>query len=178
MENKYILKQSFQKIINKILFLTKRNKLYKAFAIFQETKQKLRMKRFIYFGTLGIILIIYSCGSTNTTTKESLEEESLETTLQNKNRANISLYNEIRQLPGIVLRNGLPTFVKNSTSISQQVSVEPLYILNDYIVGNSFSDIDQLVQNIDIKKIEVFKDSDTSFYGSRGANGVIKITTY
>lgn len=62
--------------------------------------------------------------------------------------------------------------------MSSEGSSEPLYVLNGYAVGNSFRGIDQLVDNVNVKKVEALTGSDASVYGARGANGVIVITTY
>src|SRR5690606_19497679 len=52
----------------------------------------------------------------------------------------------------------------------------PLYVIDGFIVGTDFN-----LNNIninDIESIEVLKDaSSISIYGTRGANGVIMITT-
>jgi TonB-dependent SusC/RagA subfamily outer membrane receptor len=119
-------------------------------------------------------LILGACGSSEgTASGDRSDRESLE----EKNRISISLLNQIRRIPGIALRNGVPVFTKNTTDISMGVPIEPLYVLNGYPIGNSFSDVDQIVDNVNVQKIETMTDSDASFYGSRGANGVILITT-
>ena len=76
------------------------------------------------------------------------------------------------------MRSGVPVFSKTQTDISGSFPIEPLYVLNGYIVGNSFRDINQLVQSIDVKEIEAITGAGTAEYGSRGGGGVIKITTY
>ena len=119
-------------------------------------------------------LILGACGSSEgTASGDRSDRESLE----EKNRISISLLNQIRRIPGIALRNGVPVFTKNTTDISMGVPIEPLYVLNGYPIGNSFSDVNQIVDNVNVQKIETMTDSEASFYGSRGANGVILITT-
>ena len=131
------------------------------------------MKSLIYL--LACTLFIFaSCGSASGTSASAAEKEK---NIEAQNRATISLLDQIRRLPGIVVRNGVPLFVKASNSINNSVQFEPLYVLDGYVVGNSFRDIDQLVNNANIEKIEVLTDSEASFYGARAANGVIKITT-
>ncbi|MEX0290089.1 MAG: hypothetical protein AB3N14_13350 [Flavobacteriaceae bacterium] len=125
---------------------------------------------------LGLMLLValVGCGASKTADGT---ETSLGETLDKKNRATITLLDQIRRLPGITLRNGVPVFNKTNNSLASNGNAEPLYVLNDYIVGNSFRSVDQLVQNVDVDKIETFTGPDASFYGTRGANGVIKITT-
>lgn len=62
--------------------------------------------------------------------------------------------------------------IRGSNSIS--ANNEPLYVIDGFIGGGNLNDI-----NInDIESVEVLKDaSATALYGSRGANGVILITT-
>lgn len=122
----------------------------------------------------ALLLGLSSCGSSRSTEPK---DASLRETMEEKNRISVSLLNQIRRLPGVALRNGVPVFTKTTNSLAGGNNFEPLYVLNDYVVGNSFRDINQLVENVNIAKIEAITDSEASFYGSRGANGVIKITT-
>ena len=90
----------------------------------------------------------------------------------------ISLLNQINRLPGVTIQNGVPVFTKKASSIYQGASSEPLYVLDGYVVGNSFRSLNQLVKNVNVESIEVLSDSDASIYGSRGGKGVIVLTTY
>ncbi|MBD0726527.1 SusC/RagA family TonB-linked outer membrane protein [Flavobacterium sp. L1I52] len=55
-------------------------------------------------------------------------------------------------------------------------SNEPLWVIDGIIVGNNY-DLNNLNSN-DIKSIEILKDaSSIAIYGSRGANGVVLVTT-
>ncbi len=64
--------------------------------------------------------------------------------------------------------------IRGGNSIS--ASNEPLYVLDGFIIGTDF-DLNTLNIN-DIESIEILKDATSiSIYGSRGANGVILITT-
>lgn len=53
-------------------------------------------------------------------------------------------------------------------------SNEPLVIVDG--ATRTVADLGR-VSPLDVQRIEVFKDAAASFYGSRGANGVIVITT-
>jgi hypothetical protein len=119
------------------------------------------------------LLAFTACGSTQRTASG---EEGSET-VEQQNRVGMTLLNRIRRLPGITLRSGVPVFTKSSAEINSGGSFEPLYVLNGYPIGNSFRDVDQLVDNVNVVKIEVMSASESSFYGSRGSNGVILITT-
>ncbi len=123
---------------------------------------------------LGLI-VMYSCGSSKSkdTSKSELKQE-----LTEKNRGTVSLLDRIIQLPGVVLRNGNPIINKTANSINANATEEPLYILNSYIVGSSFRSINALVDSFNVKKIKVLSSVEAAEYGSRAANGVIRITTY
>jgi len=69
---------------------------------------------------------------------------------------------------------GSPVSVRIRGTNSIQGSNEPLYVID----GFPFSGNPTLLNNADVESIEVLKDaSATAIYGSRGANGVILITT-
>ena len=124
-----------------------------------------------------MLIGLSSCGSSKNYEKQ---EVSLEEDLQQKNRNNLPLSQQIRRMPGVSFRNGVPIIVKNQSDIygGEQDNFEPLYVLNDYPVGNSFRSIEELVNTQDIKEIEIIDGAEASFYGARAGNGVIKITTF
>lgn len=153
-----------------------------ASTIFVYLKYPFKQLMKTYFFLL-LCILVSACGTTKNSS--TADGTSLDQTLQEKNRVTISLLDRIRQIPGVIVRNGVPIINKTSNSINtgpnddpfEKASPEPLYVLNDYIVGNSFRDIEQLVDNINVEKIMVLTGSDASEYGSRGAKGVIKIIT-
>ena len=130
------------------------------------------IKKILFLAILSSLALV-SCKVSDTKGSKSSVKERLD----NKNRMNVSLLDQIRRLPGISLRYGVPYFVKSANSVSTDSNIEPLYILDDYIIGNSFKSLDQIVQNINIEKIEVLSDAEASIYGSRASSGVIKIVT-
>ena len=67
--------------------------------------------------------------------------------------------------------------MKSANQISG-TATEPLYVLNGFIMGNSFKSLNQLVDSATIKSIDALSGSEAASYGSRAASGVIKITTY
>ncbi|HEX9958961.1 MAG TPA: TonB-dependent receptor [Fibrella sp.] len=80
---------------------------------------------------------------------------------------------QVQQTNGAPGGEGLTIRVRGTGSISAGSS--PLYVIDGYpIDGSGFS----LVNPSDIESIQVLKDaSSTAIYGSRGANGVILVTT-
>jgi len=68
---------------------------------------------------------------------------------------------------------GASTSIRIRGSNSIQGSNEPLYVVDGFPINNPTA-----LNNSDIESIEILKDaSSTAIYGSRGANGVIMITT-
>ncbi len=114
-----------------------------------------------------------SCSSS----KSSAYNKNLSEEIAENNNKTIPLLDRIRRLPGITLRGGIPYFMKSANQISG-TATEPLYIVNGYILGNSFKSLDQLVDSASIKSIDALSSSEAASYGSRAASGVIKITTY
>lgn len=85
---------------------------------------------------------------------------------------NIAEYLQGR-VPGLsVIKQGASYkfIIRGMSSIN--ASLDPLLVVNGQVVEN----IDYLNPN-DIKSVEVLKDASSSIYGSRGACGVILITT-
>ena len=124
-----------------------------------------------------LVLFLIAMSACGTSKSSSSDSTSLNGSLEKKNRISITLLDQIRRLPGVTLRSGVPIFNKSNNSFAPNGNLEPLYVLDGYIVGNSFRSVNQLVQNIEVDKIEAISGPDASFYGTRGANGVIKITT-
>ena len=131
----------------------------------------------IVFLILMISSLAISCGSSKDYQESNI---ALKDSLEEKNRTNISLAIRIRQKPGVSFRQGVPVINKYEGDLYTKggSNFEPLYILNDFIVGNSFRQINELVSNENVKEIEILSSADASFYGARAANGVIKIITY
>lgn len=133
------------------------------------------MKQIAYI--FVFLFLLTGCGSSQSVATNDVPPTETET-LEQKNRVALSLLTRIRQLPGVIVRGGVPVFTRTQTDIAGGFPIEPLYVLNGYIVGNSFRDINILVQSYDVKNIEAITGPSTAEYGSRGGGGVIKITTY
>ena len=88
------------------------------------------------------------------------------------------------KVPGLRVVNGFIKLGNQNSFSSDQSSNEPLVLL-DGVPVNAFSDgfsesTASIISNLsphDIERIDVLKYSNSSAYGSRGANGVIVITT-
>ncbi len=131
-------------------------------------------KNHVIFLTLAVLFF----GACTASKNYKAPDTSLQEELDQKNRGNVPLLVQIRQKPGVILKNGVPFIQKADNSISPNGSQEPLYVLDDLIVGNSFASIEDLVTNFMVKKIEIITGPEAAFYGTRGSQGVIKIETH
>lgn len=132
------------------------------------------MKKLIPVWMVCGLLLLASCGgsksspSGNTTTAEEVEA---------RNKAVIPLLTQIRKLPGITVQRGVPIFIKGNTTIQGGRLEEPLYVVDGIPIGNSFRQVEDIVQPVDVQSIRSLSGAEASFYGARGASGVILITT-
>lgn len=122
-----------------------------------------------------LLALLSACSSTKSNTNQ---EKPLDEALQERNRATVTLLDRLRRVPGIIIRRNTPYILRATADSPTAQSYEPLYVLDGYPVGNSFRRVNDLVQNFDVKKVEVLTGSEASFYGSRAGAGVIVITTY
>ncbi|WP_197496115.1 TonB-dependent receptor plug domain-containing protein [Maribacter hydrothermalis] len=135
------------------------------------------MKNYILMW-FAAVFFLSSCGVSKNTSNSTKTTSSLNNELKDKNRANITLIQRITQLPGVVLYNNLPVINKSSNSFGSVGNQEPLYVLNNQVIGNSFNSINELIENYNVKKIIILTGADAAVYGTQGSNGVIKITSY
>lgn len=130
------------------------------------------MKKLLILAFAGLFAV--SCGSSKSASPS--DDRNLEQTLDDQNAAVLPLVTRIQKLPGVTLRGGVPVFIKNSSATSGRPPL-PLYVVDGLIIGNSFRAVENIVQPVDVKSIRAVSGSEASFYGARGANGVIEITT-
>ncbi|MDM9630081.1 TonB-dependent receptor plug domain-containing protein [Robiginitalea aurantiaca] len=130
------------------------------------------MKKVLILLLSGSFLL--SCG--NSKKVASGDDVDIEKTLDDANAAVLPLVTRIQKLPGVTLRGGVPVFIKNSNTTSGRPPY-PLYVVDGLIVGNSFRSVENIVQPVDVADIKALTGSNASVYGTRGANGVIEITT-
>lgn len=129
------------------------------------------MKQFTYLLLLASMIILGSC---STTSNADQSEKRKSTQTDNS----IDLTQRIKMLPGVIVRGdrgSAQITISGPNSFGGNTS--PLFVLDGRQVPN-YSDLYSMVNTADIKRVQVLKDPvETSFYGSRGANGVIKVTT-
>tara|TARA_R110002153_G_scaffold2294_2_gene11229 strand:+ start:5483 stop:5890 length:408 start_codon:yes stop_codon:yes gene_type:complete len=135
------------------------------------------MKKLVSVLLIAAMVILGSCGTLKKSNASS-NSTSLNDELKDRNRANISLLQRITQMRGVVLHNNLPVINKTANSFVSAGNQEPLYVLNNQVIGNSFHSINEIIENYNVKKITILTGADAASYGSQGSNGVIKIVSY
>lgn len=140
-----------------------------------------KLTTYLLFAMMALF-VMASCTATKTAGNDDVNAdrkvaESGDKTL-GSDENNIPLEQYLRKVPGIqVSGNGSNARVTiagmgNTSIVSRK---EPLYVINNVRV-NSLAQASNLVQTSNIKSIRILKSaSETSFYGSAGANGVIVI---
>lgn len=136
--------------------------------------KSITMKKLIVMALGCCLLALTSCGSSKSAPADgAVTAEQVEA----RNQAVLPLLTQIRKLPGIAVQFGVPVFVKGNNSIQDGARSEPLYVVDGIAIGNSFQLVQDIVQPVDVKSIKALSGAEASFYGSRGASGVIVITT-
>ena len=135
------------------------------------------MKKLVSVLLIAAMVILGSCGTLKKSNASS-NSTSLNDELKDRNRTNISLLQRITQIRGVVLHNNLPVINKTANSFASAGNQEPLYVLNNQVIGNSFHSINEIIENYNVKKITILTGADAASYGSQGSNGVIKIVSY
>ncbi len=142
------------------------------------------MKQIVFFSLTCMILQACTSGkSTQSSSDDPNAARSVGVTQSisevDPQNSTLELSDYLRKVPGVQVtgsKNNPTVKVRTSTSVTS--GTEPLYVIDNTPVGNSYQSAAQQVDVNDIKTIRVLKDvSSASMYGMRGANGVIIIIT-
>ncbi len=123
---------------------------------------------------LGIILLVACQPKSGTSLKENVPKSEIVDSESNI----VSLTDRLRMVSGVsVVGSGRSATVRiRSGGSSFLGDSEPLFVVDDQIIMGGLASVIDLVNVLSIKRINVLKSaSDISFYGVRGANGVIEI---
>jgi TonB-dependent SusC/RagA subfamily outer membrane receptor len=127
---------------------------------------------------LGFFLVaLMSCYSTKSSTGTS-DNFKRNNDIENPDNS-MSLVDHLRHVSGVQISGeGVNARILIRGISSLNSSNEPLFVLNGQALAGGLSAAIQNVPVTEIKSIRVLKNADeTGFYGVRGANGVIEITT-
>jgi len=122
------------------------------------------------FYLLLSVLTLFSCAATQTTTGQPeqapMVDQSTDLTLRIKKLAGVRVTGDRANAEFFI--SGPNTFGSNT---------QPLFVLDGRQM-TSYPDVYYAVNVADIKSIQILRrPEEISFYGARGANGVIKIVT-
>lgn len=134
---------------------------------------------FLSLATLFVVSCTASKSGNNPDTKKEIAtKEKNDLGVSNEN---IPLSNYLRKIPGLRVTgrgNNAKVSIPSMGNSSLMGGNAPLFIIDGVRVGTDLSQVSGLVETSNIKNLRVLKSaSETSFYGSAGANGVIIITT-
>lgn len=139
------------------------------------------MKRIILL-LLVASFILVSCNSQKSTTtataKVQTENEEYDPNTVEVTQAEIPLEDYLRRFSGITVSGSGANarILVRSGGNSLTSGTEPLFLINGNQFNGDFKALSQTISVNDIKSIKVYKNaSETSYFGVRGANGVIDI---
>ncbi len=131
----------------------------------------------IVIQSLVLALILSSCASTGTTTKEHKDYQTIELS-DNEVAPENNLESYLNRIAGVrVNGSGQNATVQVRGVNSFGGSTQPLFVLNGTDIGSNYSNAASSVRNLKIKSVRVLKGSDATLYGVRGAGGVVVIIT-
>ncbi len=133
--------------------------------------------RSIAFRVLILVFIItVGCQSSKEVSK--LQSAKTDNTVLRNSGVDVYLSDMLRRIPGVHVRGkGTNAVIRvRGGSGSLVSSNDPLFILDEQIIQGGYATVVNSIDPTQVKSIEVLKDAGSlSSYGSRGANGVIKI---
>jgi TonB-dependent SusC/RagA subfamily outer membrane receptor len=148
-----------------------------------------------FIGSLCFSLLI-GCGATGSTSSVehetggvnvgygTLQRDRLTTAVTTVSRAEIEASSpdrieDVLRLAGVFVSSSPAGSydIRIHSGLSIYGSNEPLFVIDGLQCENGYSSVLTALFPRDIEKVEVLKDAATAIYGSRGANGVILITT-
>lgn len=124
-------------------------------------------------------VFLAACATSNTGTNSTSSTSGNANEIETNDEANLPLDAYLRRVPGLMVQGSganVKILVRGATTSSG--STTPLFVIDRVPIGNDYSQVADQVDVASIKTVRVLKDaSETASYGSRGANGVIMITT-
>lgn len=126
----------------------------------------------------AVAIILTSCGSSKSTSDSSSEQVTEKQNIDQKYKSS-TLLNRITREPGVSIRGGVPVVTRSvAGKRGAPRTLQPLYIVDEQIIGRSYQSVAQIVSSAEVKEIKVIDGPEASYYGARGGYGVIKLTTF
>ncbi len=133
--------------------------------------------RSIVFRVLILVFII-TVGCQSSKEASNVQSAKTDNTVLRNSGVDVYLSDMLRRIPGVHVRGkGANAVIRvRGGSGSLVSSNDPLFILDEQIIQGGYATVVNSIDPTQVKSIEVLKDAGSlSSYGSRGANGVIKI---
>lgn len=136
------------------------------------------MRNLVLFLSYGIALSFFSCTS-HLQSSNGIGKQTPSNVVE-PTQQNFPLYAYLRKVPGVQVsvqgQDNVRVLVRGGSSIS--LENDPLFVIDNVPVGNSYAQAANMIDVNDIQYVSVLKDpSETSIYGFRGSNGIIMIKT-
>jgi|CXWL01.1.fsa_nt_gi TonB-dependent SusC/RagA subfamily outer membrane receptor len=130
----------------------------------------------LLFGLL--VAALTSCTSTKQSSSATNGDIKPKNDIENPGQ-NKTLIDYLRHESGVqIIGSGSNASIRIRGSSTLKTSNEPLFVVNGRVLNGGLSEAIQFVPTQEIKSVRVLKNADElSFYGARGANGVIEILT-
>ena len=141
-------------------------------------KRNLNSGTFFIIGVVGLFIISCSSSKPSSATSDSSNKTSSAKAVNTAEGNNgLTLANYLRRIPGVLVdQRGSDVSVMIRSASSVGSNNQPLFVVNNSAVGNSYSDVVNTVDVNDIKTVNVIQGTEgQQIYGMRGANGVIQI---
>ena len=132
------------------------------------------------FFTTAVLVIVTGCASFHADNARSSRIDDKEIKADHfEGSPQEELAHMLRKEAGVIVseRNGRFSVVIRGLSNSINNPSPPLYVINGISVGHDFFTAAESTAGTKIMSIKVLKDQQASFYGVRGAGGVVEIKT-
>ena len=140
-------------------------------------KKKFMPSLFLSVGLLGLLL--NSCTPSKSTSSSADSSHNTKVVSASDDNSSLTLVNYLRRVPGVQVDqrgSDISVMIRGMSSIGN--SNQPLFVVNNTPVGNSYQEAVNAVDVNDIKTINVIQGTEgQQVYGMRGSNGVIQILT-
>jgi TonB-dependent SusC/RagA subfamily outer membrane receptor len=136
-----------------------------------------RLLKFVFIAFIGLSLA-FQAEAQDKKSKKEKKKESKELSKEADNTvAYLSLADLLRRKAGVTVQGQGSNTKVAIRGGSGAAGTDPLYVLDRVPIGNSYSQIEGMVDVNDISRISILSGADASLYGTRGMSGVIEITT-
>ena len=132
----------------------------------------------LYFSLYAMLmLVVFACSSSKSASSDTKSSSKGNSEPQQEINTSVDLATHLRQVPGVtVTGSGSAAKVSIRGMSSMSGDTEPLFVINGTPINGGLAAANSMVIVNDIQSIKVLKTpSETSFYGLRGAAGVIVI---